>query len=702
MFHHFHLSNLKKHWIFPMITGILIVSVSLLLVSIKAVSLMKEEKIQESEKITDTVRKSIDRSLFTLQASAAELMLNNQNITLQSAKSKDEFTSPDTYRYAELMYNIKVANALVEDIYLYYPAQDYIVGTEGSYSSKNYFLLGNRLKKAEYASWKEEILDNGRSEFFLKDSSDGSQKLYFRQQMPAGMDANPMAVLVLCINEAEFGRLLDMSLPHDRSTSISVFSSNGELYLAGNDTGVASPDEIPDGLKDVSSGMKKIETNSYIGWKMPSDYNAFYYVVLSNKKALISYIMPIRRLLFAGIAICTAAGLIVSLYLGRKQYLTIEKTIHGLNEQMLWSLKSNILTDVLNQKLTDAATVKNMFQSGGITLDYMYYQFAVADISSEKNKNQMKECIFSIGKELEQKDDALDVIPSVMGQKAVLLLNYDTPDPRLAKQLEALFQNIFPGKISFAHSEEFMAIEQIVPIYEQTLHSLHGQSGHASDTGLSREKKEKIILKRFKRALLLREYANAGAMVSELFEDYVLAVPDSYVRMSRQYEIVNLTLSCVETEDARYHTTLYPSYLDRLKTCTDMQEIPVRLSEILGRLEQLNSQYTLRQKDTLSHRIKQIIDENYNQNYLGLCYISEQVKVSSSYVSKVFKDEYGIGLVEYMNRLRIDHAKKIMASESLTVKEIAEKVGFTSDIHFIRIFKKYENTTPGVYQKQTK
>ena len=61
-----------------------------------------------------------------------------------------------------------------------------------------------------------------------------------------------------------------------------------------------------------------------------------------------------------------------------------------------------------------------------------------------------------------------------------------------------------------------------------------------------------------------------------------------------------------------------------------------------------------------------------------------------------------MGMVEYMNWLRIDHAKKIMKTQDLTVKEIAEKVGFTSDIHFIRIFKKYENTTPGVYQKQSR
>ena len=102
----------------------------------------------------------------------------------------------------------------------------------------------------------------------------------------------------------------------------------------------------------------------------------------------------------------------------------------------------------------------------------------------------------------------------------------------------------------------------------------------------------------------------------------------------------------------------------------------------------------------LAQKIKKIIETNYAHSYLGLYYISDQVKVSTTYVSKVFKEEYGIGVVEYMNRLRIDGAKKLLETQDLTIREIAERVGFTSDIHFIRIFKKYENTTPGVYQKQ--
>ena len=82
----------------------------------------------------------------------------------------------------------------------------------------------------------------------------------------------------------------------------------------------------------------------------------------------------------------------------------------------------------------------------------------------------------------------------------------------------------------------------------------------------------------------------------------------------------------------------------------------------------------MRQKERLSYKIKKIIEENYNQHFLGLCYISEQVGVSTSYVSKVFKEEYGIGVVEYMNELRIEAAKKLMEKEGITIKEVAGRL----------------------------
>lgn len=696
----FHIKNLKKHWIFPLLAGCLVIFISLFFISLKAVNLMKEDKINESEKIIYTVRQSVDHYLFTFQSSSSELMLNIQNIALQSAESQDSFTEPAAYKYSELISNVKTANALIDDIFLYYPAQDYIVGAKGNYISKNYYLLSNSLSDIGYANWKSGILESENMEFFFYKDSKGKQDLYFRHQMPASKNSTPLSVLIIRVNSEEFTRMLSASLPHDGSTSISVFSADGDLYQSDNDDEKDMTSEIFESISDSNIKNGKMENKTYIGWKLPSEYSSFYYAVVSNKAALLAHLKPIQYLLVIGIVLFSVVGALISLILGAKQHRSTEQVINSLNDKVVWSLKENTLTDILNQRLTDIDTLKVVFQTGGIPLDFTNFCILLADVSFEKNKNRVKEWIYSAGKLLEQQMKSVDVIPALVGKNAIFLFNYESTECDPASMMLTLFPKVCNTPVNMRCSEIFLSVGQLVSMYEQTFLIFQNQLG-ILDSEISEEKEGNLIYDRWNKALAMREYKEAGALLQELFDTYVRHEPDPYVSMSRQYAIINSVIQCVKADDLRFHTHLLPAFLENLKNHSDTEHILSLISEMIQKLESLNKQYMLSQQDSLATKIKKIVEENYTQHYLGLAYIAEQVKVSTSYVSKVFKDEYGTGIVEYINYLRIKQAKKIMESEALTVKEIAEKVGFTSDIHFIRTFKKYENMTPGVYQRQS-
>lgn len=696
----FRLPKLGKHWLYSVIAGFILLFALLLVVNVNTVNLMKHDKIKESKQIADTVSRSVDHYLLTVQASAAELMLNNQNLALQQAKSEEVFTTASTYRFSELMYNIRVANTLIEDIYVYYPNNDYIVGTEGSYRSKNYFLLGNQLKQNGYSTWKEQVLDTTDTEFFFREKENGEQSLYYRQHIPIHRGGETSSVLVIALDGKEFARILDMTLPHDGSTSISVFTKDGNFYQAGEGARVPTPEEMNSLLENPHEiAVNQVENDIYVGWCTSSDYEEFSYVVVSEKEVLLSQIMRIRYLLIVGLIVCTIVGLCVSLFLSFRHYRSVEKTIANLNEKILWSRKEEILLDILNQKLTEYDSMKGLFQTSGVTLDYINYRLVLWDISFEESKKKIREWLMMAGAALEQECKSVDVIPALKKETGIFLLNYaqegEEPLPLLCKLLEEITGN----PVEIQASEEFMAIEQMVSVYEQTRAVFH----HRSENGAVADTKDQsytLLFERWKKAMRLKEYGEARQMVHPLFENYVCISEDSFIRIERKYAVIHEVLQIIEMEEERYKEHISQEWLEQLKSCDNIEEIEKCLSDILKYLEELSLRYTLKQKDRLADRIKKIIEENYNQNYLGLYYISEQVGVGTSYVSKVFKEEYGIGVVEYMNRLRIINAKKLMETNEMTVKEIAEKVGFTSDIHFIRIFKKYENVTPGVYKKK--
>ena len=702
MFLGFHLSKLKKHWIFPLLAGCMLIFVLLFAVNIRAVNMMEQEKIRETETIIDTARQGIDHYLFTIQSSASELLLNNQNMVLQSAEDISAFSTPEAYRYSELMKNIKIANSMIEDIYLYYPVWDYIVGTEGCYNSRNYFLLNSGLSSKGYAEWKSHILESDNINFFFSPLGKNEEKLYFRQQIPASRERDPQSILIIGVNDTEFMRLLDMALPNDDGTSIFVLTEEEQLYLSRMKESAPSNSELQDLLTRNPNESEKVDEDGYVGWEMPSAHHAFYYVVLSNKEVLVAHIKSIQHLLIMGIILCTGIGLAISLFLGLKQHKSIEKTINSLNDKVLWSIKESALGDVLNQRQSDPEALRNLFQTAGILFDYIYYSFILADVSFQRDKHQSKENLQEVGQSLEREYSFVDVVPTLIGDTAVFLLNYESTDSDLLCRIEELIRQQWEKEdIRMRQSEVFMSESQMVSIYEQTLLFFHKELGLPGET-IPQEKEEVLIFDRWKKALMLREYAEAKAMVPEVLASYVLSADDAYVRTSRQYAVINTVIQSAQGEDTRYHGNHIPEWMNALKGCDSVKELSACLKEILSEFEDLGSQYTMRQKERLSYKIKKIIEENYNQHFLGLCYISEQVGVSTSYVSKVFKEEYGIGVVEYMNELRIEAAKKLMEKEGITIKEVAEQVGFTSDIHFIRIFKKYENITPGVYKRQNK
>lgn len=79
--------------------------------------------------------------------------------------------------------------------------------------------------------------------------------------------------------------------------------------------------------------------------------------------------------------------------------------------------------------------------------------------------------------------------------------------------------------------------------------------------------------------------------------------------------------------------------------------------------------------------------------------ISEKLDISPDYLGKLFHKDVGVPFVPYLNRVRIEEAKKMLSSSSLSLTEIIDKVGFGTMQHFFKQFKRHTGTTPDEYRK---
>lgn len=104
--------------------------------------------------------------------------------------------------------------------------------------------------------------------------------------------------------------------------------------------------------------------------------------------------------------------------------------------------------------------------------------------------------------------------------------------------------------------------------------------------------------------------------------------------------------------------------------------------------------------DSLIRGVKNYIDQHYQED-LSLELLADQVHLSPSYLSKLFKKEIGQNLSSYIHHVRIERAKTLLRTTSLKTYEIAEAVGISDPVYFSRIFKKATGCKPKDYRAGT-
>ncbi len=127
-----------------------------------------------------------------------------------------------------------------------------------------------------------------------------------------------------------------------------------------------------------------------------------------------------------------------------------------------------------------------------------------------------------------------------------------------------------------------------------------------------------------------------------------------------------------------------------------------RLSRAIYELCICFSKKNFDEDTTLSHKIKEYISLNYSDINLSTEYVAMYFKFSRNYISKLFKDETGSTLSNYISTVRMNNAKEMLIETDMTISKIAQQCGYLNDNTFTRIFKKCEGVTPGQYRSINK
>lgn len=193
------------------------------------------------------------------------------------------------------------------------------------------------------------------------------------------------------------------------------------------------------------------------------------------------------------------------------------------------------------------------------------------------------------------------------------------------------------------------------------------------------------------------------------YESYILQVEDAHSSeaLQRYLMLMNFPKGSVNIiTTGKQQGNIQQIFQDivmekTLETETSAETLNLLWRELLVRL------YRVRPKMLVSDRagsvrivsaVRKRLEKEYHCD-LNLKTLAVQHKISTSYLSHIFKENVGVSLMRYLLECRVNAAKEFLAKTSLSVSEVAKKSGFNDCSNFSRTFKREIGYSPRQYRK---
>ncbi|NOU67151.1 helix-turn-helix domain-containing protein [Paenibacillus sp. LMG 31461] len=150
-----------------------------------------------------------------------------------------------------------------------------------------------------------------------------------------------------------------------------------------------------------------------------------------------------------------------------------------------------------------------------------------------------------------------------------------------------------------------------------------------------------------------------------------------------------------------------PKQLDRLLNSKNVEDMELQLGDMFTQIcaftaaKRVHANSLAKQKalQQLVEQVNMYIEHNYTDVNLNVTMIGNHFDRKATYLSKIFKDYAGEGLLDRINKVRIEKSKQLLKGNEQSVGDAAYGVGFNDINAFIRVFKKVEGITPGKYKE---
>lgn len=425
----------------------------------------------------------------------------------------------------------------------------------------------------------------------------------------------------------------------------------------------------------------------------------------------------------------------------KNEYLLIQELIHNILQQndMLHSvveqqsdvLRQHCISRLLFGSLPTDAGFEDTCKKYGLnfqTENFSVFLFEIEDcgvLLTEHPESNQQTAYLLIEKVLKEMFGSKVLLFSAeVNNYFAVLINYKESAPEvcrkellliLSKAQQFIQENlniIFSAGCSMTVS----GIPDISNAYDAALEALESKlpTNHSMildyNTVFSTDQKESLRLSfqqeiSYENYLRNQDYENALIMLDSLLDELFRMEAPNRKELIR-YRIMELALTTwkvyfflqgeCQPKEILTNTTL--TQLTKYQYLKEYRQYFYQLIEQIRQSQLDKDASSSHTKENLITEIESFILAHYMDPSLCLTLLSEQFGLSEANISKIFRKKTGYGILAYIHQIRIQEAKKLLQNPKVSIKTVAEKTGFSNSDAFIRVFKKYEGITPGIYQ----
>ncbi len=633
-----------------------------------------------------------------------------------------------------------------QDVFAYFPNADRVVSRKNASVSAEYYynIYFDKNNEAQRAQFENIIhCDSKQPKLYVLDGDVGNTMLcmaVLRQHR----DVRQNYVAAVILSPDYLNSLLDSEELFEDSGNLLLYGAEKELLFTNGEVPIVLPEGDIEGYGFFEA---EVDGKSYVVQVKQSEEVEGYYAHMMPGTYYWQQLASTRWVYIIGLLACAIISIIIAYRLCSRAYRPVEQMLHNIQKH----------TDSHYNRLQDSEFeyVENMFQKESEKI------FGLKQKAKSGQAAMLERFVVQLldGSVPEQTGDDIFIengmtLYSDRFCVAVLMVEPTIYESLLSFILENVFCELcderhkgyvvsLPGRrygILLNLRSPLQSDGEIREILQKGKEFLHNYGGLVLSMGISqvREGMSQIhtAFREADKALWYRYLYGTGCLIeyaqiknrevryhaieeSRLFLQLLgyiteeeVAAPEEYVRdlflrygvdeESAMETVDGFVTELLNTLNMLFRSRNYPvpekeEWMNRLGQVVTLKHLQVGLAEIMKLLRGKEQDYA--GAEDVYHRVREYIKKHYKDKELSLTVISSHFGISSSYLSRLFKETYNISIPDYIAQTRVKAGKSLLRDTDNSVIEIAECCGFLSSNVFIKAFKKYEGITPGVYRK---